>query len=68
VLDEVAAAQQGLAVVPATGCCLMTWTRLMLSSTVFNVSWCKTNVIIAWALAMTWLIVLTKMGRFSTRS
>jgi hypothetical protein len=24
VLDEVAAAQQGLAVVPATGCCLMT--------------------------------------------
>jgi hypothetical protein len=54
--------QQGLAMVLATEFCLMTWTCLVLPSTVFHVSWCKT-VTNAWTFVVTWLIVLTKMGR-----
>jgi hypothetical protein len=40
----------------------------VLPITVFLASWRKTNVTIAWTLAVTWSIVLAMMGRFSTGS
>jgi hypothetical protein len=39
-----------------------------LPGTVFHVSWCETNMTIACAFAVTWSVVPTKMGHFSTRS
>jgi hypothetical protein len=45
---------------PQNSFCLMTWTCLMLPSTVFHASWCKTNVMTARALVVTWSIVLTR--------
>jgi hypothetical protein len=46
----------------------MTWTCLVLPSTVFCSSWRKTNVTVVWVFAVTWSIVLTKMGGFWTGS
>jgi hypothetical protein len=56
--------QQGLAMVLATKFFLITWTCLVLPSTLFHASWCEINTTIAWALAVTWFIVLTKMECF----
>jgi hypothetical protein len=48
--------QQGLAMELATEFCLMTWTCPVSPSTVFHMSWRKTNITIIWAFAVTWSI------------